>query len=148
MGYFSNSTEGHAYEARWCERCVHSGPNGKPCQVWGAHLLYAYGAEGKTKEVLDLLIPRAANDLSNNQCSMFVTVEDVKRKRKERVQTSLPLALPAPAPVGEAGQIVEGKAEDGMVYLTVEFPGHRPLPGVGALVRLARDGQPPGGSGG
>jgi hypothetical protein len=91
MGYFANSDEGMAYESEWCERCVHSGPNAKPCAVWGAHLLYAYGADGKTKDVLDLLIPPAASGIGNKKCEMFVTVEDVKRKRKERHQASLPL---------------------------------------------------------
>lgn len=86
MGYFSNGSEGLAYEAEWCERCVHSGPNGKPCAVWGAHLLHSYGAEGSTREVLDLLIPPAASGVGNKKCEMFVTVEDLKRKRRERAQ--------------------------------------------------------------
>lgn len=73
MGYFSNGTEGHIYEERYCVRCIHydGGEGAKPCcPVWAAHLLYCYNADEKTQSVLDLLIPQ--NGVVNAECAMFV----------------------------------------------------------------------------
>lgn len=69
MGYFSNGTEGMEYEAKWCARCVHS----LNCSVWTAHLLFNY--EKGRREVLDILIPRSKDGLSNNKCTMFKAIK-------------------------------------------------------------------------
>lgn len=82
MGYFSNSDEGVAYEAEWCSKCVHYGTDGTRCAVLGAHVLFAYGAKGEAEQILGELIPRRG--IRNLKCRMFVTVEDLTRKRRER----------------------------------------------------------------
>lgn len=68
MGYFSNSTEGLVYGERWCIRCVHN----RNCAVWTAHLAFNY--DRAQREVLDILIPRSKDGLSNNKCNMFKAV--------------------------------------------------------------------------
>ncbi len=74
MGYFSNGTEGSAYEEHYCRNCIHFGPEDGPgCPVWFAHLLFAYeecNSESNAKTMLDLLIPRNA-DGNNEECAMF-----------------------------------------------------------------------------
>lgn len=81
MGYFANSDEGDAYEAEWCSKCVHYGADGTRCAVLGAHVLFAYGAKGEAEQILNELIPRQG--IRNLKCRMFVTVEDLTRKRAE-----------------------------------------------------------------
>jgi hypothetical protein len=72
MGYFSNGSEGMDYEATYCERCIHFGPEEGPgCPVWLAHLIHNYDECNKEESILHILIPRAA-DGSNEQCTMFV----------------------------------------------------------------------------
>lgn len=75
MGYFPNGSAGEAYEAEWCNRCVHQ----MGCGVWFAHLSFAYGATPEQAKVLDTLIPRQGT--RNLKCAMFVSLEDVKRRR-------------------------------------------------------------------
>lgn len=73
MAYFSNGTEGEAYEGNICERCAHykDGGDGETCPVWMVHLLYNYSAEGsETQAILDTLIPRRG--IYNDLCAMFV----------------------------------------------------------------------------
>lgn len=75
MGYFSNGSEGDAFENQWCSRCVHrEGPDGKSgCAVWLAHLLFSYKLcnkhEDEGKQILDILIPD--KDGFNDGCTMF-----------------------------------------------------------------------------
>ena len=73
MGYFSNGSEGHSYEARWCNQCVHNADEEKGCPVWGAHLLFSYELCNNDKHpgkiILDMLIP--PEGISNGQCAMF-----------------------------------------------------------------------------
>ncbi len=73
MGYFSNGTEGMAYQARYCDRCIH-GPNKQKelCPVWWAHLEHNTAKENEVSTVLDILIPQHENNLENKQCSMFL----------------------------------------------------------------------------
>lgn len=76
MGYFANGSEGTDYELRWCARCVHRGPDDGPgCAVWEAHLLHNYDECNNDESILDLLIPRTANGLGNEQCRMFLKDE-------------------------------------------------------------------------
>lgn len=72
MGYFSNGTEGDAYQARYCDQCKHS-LNG--CAVWDAHILYSYGASGNVTDILKMLIPVSKDGLSNERCTMFLAVQ-------------------------------------------------------------------------
>ena len=72
MGYFSNSSEGMAYEARYCDRCLNQKPNDGGCTVWLAHMLFNYQECNKEDSILHLLIPRSADKLDNAQCTMFV----------------------------------------------------------------------------
>jgi hypothetical protein len=88
MGYFPNGTAGDMYEAKWCARCVHheDDPEKPGCPVMLAHVLYAYeecNSQSNAKHILDELIP-IDEDGWNKQCAMFVTVEDLTRKRRER----------------------------------------------------------------
>lgn len=75
MGYFSNGTEGMAYQAEWCDLCVHDrqfrriGEGG--CQLWAAHLIYN-GDDGPSK-VLNMLIPRTEDVMGNDKCVMFIS---------------------------------------------------------------------------
>ena len=75
MGYFSNGTEGMIYTEQWCDRCKHNG-NGVDdpwCPIWNAHLQFCHGQEKTraTDAILDLLIPRSADGLSNEECRFF-----------------------------------------------------------------------------
>lgn len=85
MGYFSNGTEGLAYEERFCSRCVHSDTSGdreigvdRPCPVWLAHTLYAYELcnedDHAGKIMLDMLIPMTENG-ENLECVMFHPID-------------------------------------------------------------------------
>ena len=72
MGYFSNGTEAMDYEERHCAKCLHRGPeNGPGCYVWLAHMLHP--SEGiRTDGILNLLIPRSKDGLSNERCTMYL----------------------------------------------------------------------------
>ncbi|MGI9485425.1 MAG: hypothetical protein ACR2RF_05995 [Geminicoccaceae bacterium] len=74
MGYFSNGTEGMAYEARYCDRCIHqNGPDGNGgCQVWLLHMLHNYEECNKEDSFLHILIPLTKDGLGNEQCTMFI----------------------------------------------------------------------------
>lgn len=80
MGYFPNGCAGDAYEAKYCNRCVHQ----DGCAVMLAHLLHNYEDCNKPESVLHLLIPRSKNGW-NQKCAMFITADDVSRKRRERL---------------------------------------------------------------
>lgn len=69
MGYFSNSSEGEAYKAMYCDRCVHGGGN---CEVWGLHLDSNYEDCNNEDSMLHRLIPRSKDDMGNLQCRMFI----------------------------------------------------------------------------
>jgi len=76
MGYFSNGTEGAMYQERYCRRCFHYGPEEGPgCPIWGAHLFLNYSDEA-VHVILDDLIPRSADGLTNEQCRMFHEAPD------------------------------------------------------------------------
>lgn len=74
MGYFSNGSQGMDYAERYCERCIHvDGPDGKSgCAVWLAHMSFNYEECNKPTSILDYLIPRSKDRLSNEKCRMFV----------------------------------------------------------------------------
>ena len=71
MGYFSNGTEGMAYEERYCEKCLHYGDCGD-CAVLESHAAYNYAECNKPESILHILIPRSINGLSNEKCKMFI----------------------------------------------------------------------------
>ena len=56
MAYFANGTEGMIFEETYCLRCVFYDKEENGCPIWNAHLLFAYGAEGEAREILDMLI--------------------------------------------------------------------------------------------
>lgn len=68
MGYFSNGAEGRAYEAQWCDRCIHLED---PCEIWLAHMLHNYDECNNPDCILHILIPRTESGLGNEQCKMF-----------------------------------------------------------------------------
>lgn len=70
MGYFANGSEGEAYEAMYCRRCVHENDD-SGCAVWDAHLMHNYDECNKPESILHLLIPRGEHG-GNLQCKMFV----------------------------------------------------------------------------
>lgn len=71
MAYFSNGSEGMDYEERYCSRCVHQQEQVGGCPIWQAHMLYNYKECNKEDSILDILIPRTADGLGNEQCKMF-----------------------------------------------------------------------------
>lgn len=78
MGYFPNGTSGEMYESRYCETCVHYGPEDGPgCPIWGLHLLHNYDQIGESDlakvlgSALSSLIPRTPDDVGNEQCRLY-----------------------------------------------------------------------------
>ena len=69
MGYFSNGSEGDAYDREWCQHCIHKAGG---CAVWDAHLSRNYEEANNAESILHLLIPRSASDRDNLRCRMFV----------------------------------------------------------------------------
>ena len=83
MGYFPNGTAGDAYEAEFCNRCAHEDEE-KGCPVMMAHILHAYGENGKgspAEQILEMLIPRKADGF-NDRCAMFVPRDRLKSPRR------------------------------------------------------------------
>ncbi len=78
MAYFSNGTEGMAYEGKWCAKCHHNkrpteeDPYPEMCAVWLAHQVHNYRFCNDDESPLDLLIPRLKEGLGNDQCKMFL----------------------------------------------------------------------------
>lgn len=74
MAYFPNGTAGELFRSRWCDNCVHDAVYDKPCAVWGAHLLYCYGAKEKERAILDMLIVdnRLEMDDGSSPCKLFL----------------------------------------------------------------------------
>ncbi len=79
MGYFSNGSEGDAYQEQWCYRCVHDANN--DCPVWGAHLAFNYeqlrdskDQHGPMRQLLGMLIPERKDHLGNEQCKLFIEI--------------------------------------------------------------------------
>lgn len=73
MAYFSNGTEGMAYEDRHCAECVHGQDQEKGCPVMDAHYLYAYelcNSKEAGKVILDMLIPMDEHHYPK-KCSLF-----------------------------------------------------------------------------
>lgn len=77
MGYFSNGTEGMAYEEQWCVRCAHH----EGCHVWLAHLLHNSAECNKEDSILHLLIPRSKDGLSNLKCNLFIPKQTAHEKK-------------------------------------------------------------------
>ena len=77
MAYFSNGTEGEIWQAEHCEHCVNWQGDPVGCPVWDVHLLYNYDqcpdtlVGQRVQAILDYLIPRSEDKLSNQTCSMF-----------------------------------------------------------------------------
>jgi hypothetical protein len=74
MAYFSNGTEGHLYQERYCNRCVHDLKQG--CPVWALHL--AFNGEqhdkqgnraGTVHDFLNTLIPM--DGIHAGECRLF-----------------------------------------------------------------------------
>ncbi len=90
MGYFSNGTEGVAYEEKYCSKCLHN-YQGKvvgvvdgeevheACPVWILHMSHNYEECNKPDSFLHTLIPIEEDGIWNQQCSMFID-----RRHKER----------------------------------------------------------------
>lgn len=67
MAYFPNGTSGLAYEARWCDRCVHT----EGCTILLLHLIHNYDDCNNPDSMLHTLIPRTEDGLGNEKCTMF-----------------------------------------------------------------------------
>jgi hypothetical protein len=78
VAYFPNGTEGRDYQERYCVRCIHDTNN--DCPIWLAHLIHN-GDKGKLGDMLDLLIPRSADGLTNEKCRMFAEWDEDRRDR-------------------------------------------------------------------
>ena len=66
MGYFSNGSEGDAYENAYCSKCVHQ----VDCTVLLAHMIHNYEECNKKESILHILIPRDERGV-NGKCTMF-----------------------------------------------------------------------------
>ncbi len=77
MGYFSNGTEWERYEAEYCWKCIHNEEE-KGCAVVLAHMLFNYDECNNEKSILNFLIPRSKDKLSNEQCMMFMEGKNVE----------------------------------------------------------------------
>lgn len=92
MAYFSNGTEGMAYEAAYCERCVHYGNAENGCSVWMLHFIFnsdqvaaanriydgepiGDDASAVAHMMLSELIPEV--DGYPGQCKMFWPIEPI-----------------------------------------------------------------------
>lgn len=70
MGYFSNGSEGSAYESEYCSKCVHwHKEHGCPC-YW-AHSLWNYNECNNKDSILHKMIPRDASG-NNEKCFCFI----------------------------------------------------------------------------
>ena len=73
MGYFSSGSEGDAYEAKYCKRCVHLHPEfGCPCI--NAHQMWNYDECNKPDSVLHKMIPPTGggfDETFNGECRFF-----------------------------------------------------------------------------
>jgi hypothetical protein len=74
LGYFSNSDEGLAYEAKWCSRCVHNvEDDDDDCPILQVHFFHQ-GTD--VQSILDdFLIPTG-----NKECYMFVDKKKLRKK--------------------------------------------------------------------
>lgn len=73
MAYFSNGIEGEAYEAQYCQRCIHYAEG--LCPVLMLHTLWNYDAVGENADAdkalaLNVLIPRKG--IENLRCTVFI----------------------------------------------------------------------------
>jgi hypothetical protein len=68
MGYFSNGSEGAAYEDRYCDKCINSHGG---CWIWELHFMRNYKDCNNEDSILHVLIPRSTDGLENGQCVMF-----------------------------------------------------------------------------
>lgn len=91
MGYFSNGSEGMDYEERYCDRCKHQAAG---CAVWLAHMLHNYKECNNKESILNLLIPRSAGGIGNEQCKMFLLSPDASEAKDGQSF----LTLPTPGP--------------------------------------------------
>lgn len=90
MGYFSNGTEGDAFEGAICSGCVHyisieeAADKGGGCPVWLAHLLYNYDQfnDGQEKLKSTLSILMTTNEPGHPPtCNMRLTPYDIKARK-------------------------------------------------------------------
>lgn len=70
MGYFSNGSEGEAYQEQYCHQCANWSDD-KGCQIWLMHLMHNYVECTKKGSILHQLIPMSEDWLANLQCTMF-----------------------------------------------------------------------------
>lgn len=69
MGYFSNGSEGDAYEREYCSKCIHNNDEGG-CAVAVAHRIHNYSECNNPDSILHMLIPMS-KDAFNEKCKMF-----------------------------------------------------------------------------
>ena len=74
MAYFPNGTSAEIYEAEYCRRCLHHrGADGRSmCPIMMLHMIYNYDLCNQPDNWLDELIPRTADRVDNEQCTLFV----------------------------------------------------------------------------
>jgi len=109
MGYFSNGTEGMAYEDEYCSKCVHNYNQPKTigsdsehyrkdgrglaedsmdaigCPVWMLHMTHNYDECNKPDSFLHHLIPQDKENCWNERCAMFID----RRQSERNGQTEL-----------------------------------------------------------
>ncbi len=82
MAYFSNGSEGDIYEHDYCHNCLNYSRGA--CSILLIHAIYNYdqcrgGKKGEAiKSILNILIPRSEDGLTNMQCSMIKNKDLIK----------------------------------------------------------------------
>lgn len=92
MAYFSNGTEGMAYQAKYCDRCANNDGDGG-CPIWDLHLLWNSAqvdsinaiyegaslddntASGAKHMALSTFIPEDGGNGWPGQCRMFIPID-------------------------------------------------------------------------
>ncbi|HOV03762.1 MAG TPA: hypothetical protein PLJ34_09570 [Hyphomicrobiales bacterium] len=70
MGYFSNGSEGEDYVCRHCASCAHWDDGG--CAVWAIQIFHNYDRDSPAEDIINMLIPRSADRLGNERCTMWI----------------------------------------------------------------------------
>lgn len=72
MGYFSNGTEGEAYEEQYCAKCANANTDNGFCPIMNLHSSWNYEqhSDPLKKAALEHFIPRSEKGW-NEQCKMF-----------------------------------------------------------------------------
>ena len=105
MGYFSNGTEGRAYQAAVCNHCEHD--VSEDCPVWLLHLVHNSDGRKDKYHPINILIPfdEGGPFNGNHECRMFIGREIRERPTPAETAESVdPAYWTAKRTEAQAGQ--------------------------------------------